>query len=86
MRYLENMKAIVRHFTSRLNQLSHINTSPLSADQVLEIIRNNYSTLKLKLLPNLEVYEEYLENPHSVSFFRNYLRTLIGDVRTSKQQ
>jgi hypothetical protein len=41
---------------------------------VLEIVRNNYETLTLKLEDDLDQYERYTENPNETSYFTNIVR------------
>lgn len=37
--------------------------------QVLEVVRNNYDTLTLKLYDNLDQFERYTEKPIETAFF-----------------
>lgn len=37
--------------------------------QVMEVIRENYGSLTLRLLDNLDYYEKYSEKPHEKAFF-----------------
>jgi hypothetical protein len=43
--------------------------SSLTEQQVLEIVRNNYESLILKLEDNLDQYDRYAERPYETSFF-----------------
>jgi hypothetical protein len=49
--------------------------------QVIHIIRNNYESLKLNLMDALDQYEQFLENPHEVQYFRKFTRLLISDYK-----
>ena len=39
--------------------------------QVLEVVRENYDTLTLKLQDNLDYFEKYSERPKEVNYFSN---------------
>ena len=39
--------------------------------QVLEVVRNNYDSLTLKLHDSLDQYEKYAEKPQHANFFAN---------------
>ncbi len=41
----------------------------MTEQQVLDIVRNNYDSLILKLEDNLDQYERYAERPHETLFF-----------------
>ncbi len=43
--------------------------SSLTEQQVLEIVRNNYESLILKLEDNLDQYDRYAERPYETQFF-----------------
>ena len=49
----------------------------------MNLIRNNYVTLKLNLLDGLDQFEAYGENPREVNFFRKYLRMAMLEFRAS---
>lgn len=42
--------------------------------QVLEVVRNNYDTLTLKLYDNLDQFERYTEKPIETAFFTPLVR------------
>ena len=42
--------------------------------QVMEIIRDNYGSLTLRLHDNLDYYEKYSEKPHEKAFFTQLVR------------
>ncbi len=82
----ENISAIVAHFKSRIDLYTKQNdTVALSPDEVLSVIKRNYGSLKLTLLDNLDVFLPYSENPAQVSFFRQYIRVLVADLRAANQ-
>lgn len=81
---LENIRTITRHFSAKLDQWQNSNPhATLSETQVLNIIRNNYVTLKLNLIDGLDHYERYAENPQEIQFFRKYMRMSIYDYKTT---
>jgi hypothetical protein len=82
---LDNMNTIIRHFTSKIDQWEAANSQNFisAPDQVMELIRSNYETLKLTLQDDLDTYEPYLENPHEVPFFRQLIRTIVADYRSA---
>ena len=45
--------------------------------KVLEVVRNNYDTLTLKLQDNLDHYEKYSERPRESTFFTQLVRDSI---------
>lgn len=44
--------------------------------QVLEVVRNNYDSLTLKLHDSLDQYEKYAEKPQHANFFTNMVRDI----------
>lgn len=79
---MENISAIVAHFSQRIEAWSRANEgAALSPDDVLQVIKRNYGSLKLTLLDNLDVFAPYMENPGQVSFFRQYIRLLVSDTK-----
>jgi NADH:ubiquinone oxidoreductase subunit C len=52
-----------------------------SFSQVMQVIRANYETLKLKLEDSLDKYEPFSENPKEASFFRSLLRLVVSDFK-----
>jgi hypothetical protein len=60
----------LNHFTPKIDAWSaanHVNS--LTEQQVLEIVRNNYESLTLKLEDDLDQYERYTELPGEISYF-----------------
>ena len=82
---LVNIKAIISHFTGKIESYSSINQiSTLTEEQVLEVVRNNYDTLTLKLQDNLDQFDRYEpEKPLESKFFAEILRSVIDDYRKS---
>ncbi len=54
--------------------------SSLTEQQVLDIVRNNYESLTLKLEDNLDQYERYSERPHETNFFTLLVRTSFQNL------
>jgi len=82
---LVNIKAIINHFNAKIESWSSIHQiSSLTEEQVLEIVRNNYDTLTLKLQDNLDQYDQYdPEKPKEAAFFSDLLHYVINDYRKS---
>lgn len=60
MNNLVNIKAIINHFNAKIEQYSVTNQlASLTEEQVLEVVRNNYDSLTLKLQDGLDHYECY---------------------------
>ena len=86
LQYLSNIRSIISHFSGKLDDwtLNHPD-KPLSTEIVMTVIKENYDTLKLTLLPGLDSFEPYLENPHEVQFFRGFTRQLVVAFRDTVQ-
>lgn len=81
---LANVKAIINHFTPRIDAWSAANhATSLTEQQVLDIVRTNYDSLTLKLEDNLDQYDRYSERPHETTFFTLLLRRIVNDLRTN---
>jgi len=81
-----NIVAIVNHFGKEIDMWYHQNpSSTMSTDQVCKVIKSNYDSLRLKYKENLDQYETYMENPKEVTFFRQLLRILVFDFKTTVQ-
>ncbi|CAD5118074.1 DgyrCDS6813 [Dimorphilus gyrociliatus] len=79
---LVNIRSIVNHFTPKLEKWQHQNKiSSLTEEQVLEVVRNNYESLTLKLHDCLDQYERYSEKPEEAAFFSNMVRHIMNDVK-----
>ncbi|KAF8785102.1 Armadillo-like helical domain-containing [Argiope bruennichi] len=84
MNSLVNVRAIINHFTPKIESvLADNGLSALTEDQVLDVVRNNYDTLTLKLYDNLDQYEKYTEKPIESAFFTPLVRSIITEYRTS---
>lgn len=65
-------RSIINHFTPKIDAWSAANhVTSLTEQQVLDIVRNNYDTLTLKLEDDLDQYERYTERPNETSYFSN---------------
>ncbi|XP_054167117.1 armadillo-like helical domain-containing protein 3 [Oppia nitens] len=82
---LVNIKAIINHFNTKIESYSLQNQlSSLTEEQVLDVVRNNYDTLTLKLQDNLDQYDRYDPIKQCESkFFNDLLRFVINDYRKS---
>jgi hypothetical protein len=80
---MSNVKTIVDYFTTKLEHWAVNNPDKtMSYDQVMQVIRANYETLKLKLEDTLDKYEPFSENPKEVSFFRSAIRSVVNDFKS----
>eukprot|EP01122_Echinamoeba_exundans_P002694 TRINITY_DN1265_c0_g1_i1.p1 TRINITY_DN1265_c0_g1~~TRINITY_DN1265_c0_g1_i1.p1 ORF type:complete len:630 (-),score=112.07 TRINITY_DN1265_c0_g1_i1:9-1898(-) len=84
MKDLVNLQSILDHFSAKIDQwyASNAGNSP-NPQQVIKIIQDNYSTLKLKLHTSLDRFEPYVENPKETVYFRQLLRTLIMEFKST---
>lgn len=82
--HLGNIRAIINHFTPKVDSWAAQNhLASLTEEQVLEVVRNNYDTLTLKLQDSLDQFERYSEKPRETSFFTQLVRSITCDVRRS---
>ncbi|KAH9523008.1 hypothetical protein DERF_006559 [Dermatophagoides farinae] len=84
---LINIKAIIiAHLNMKLESYSQQNKMvTLSKQQVLDIVRNNYDTLTLKLQENLDSYESYnFAKSNEIDFFNQILHSIIEDFTMKK--
>lgn len=49
--------------------------------QIVEVVRQNYESLTLKILDNLDYYDRYTEVPKYSSFFTSIVRVMVKDTR-----
>lgn len=78
----ENITTIIRHFSSKLDHWQNENPNTvLTQPMVIEIIKNNYSSLKLNLFDGLDLFEKYIENPKEIGFFRQYSRMIVFETK-----
>uniref|UniRef100_H2ZR09 Armadillo-like helical domain-containing protein n=1 Tax=Ciona savignyi TaxID=51511 RepID=H2ZR09_CIOSA len=81
---LVNIRAIVLHFRPKIDQWSKDNNqATLTEDEVLEVVRNNYDSLTLRLQDNLDHYERYSERPKEAAFFSDLVRSVVQGYRKS---
>ncbi|CAF4028603.1 unnamed protein product, partial [Rotaria magnacalcarata] len=78
---LTNIRLITNHFNTKIETFSNTQNNPLTENQVLDLIRNNYDTLALKLHDDLDQYDNYSEKTSEASFFANIARNTIGQYR-----
>ena len=63
-------RSIINHFSPKIDAWSNANhVTSLTEQQVLDIVRNNYESLTLKLEDDLDQYERYAELPNEISYF-----------------
>ncbi|CAG0914518.1 unnamed protein product [Notodromas monacha] len=80
---LVNIRGIINHFTPRIEAVSQANGgAALTEEQVLDVVRQNYDSLTLKLQESLDQYERYSEKPHQ-AFFTQMVRSFVCDTRQS---
>lgn len=83
---LVNIRAITSHFQPRIDAwLTVEQLSTPTEDQILEVVRDNYDSLTLKLQEGLDQYDNYAENPAYTSFFTSLVRSIVSDVRQVPQ-
>ena len=83
---LVNIRAITSHFQPRIDAwLTVEQLSTPTEDQILEVVRDNYDSLTLKLQEGLDQYDNYAENPAYTSFFTSLVRSIVSDVRQVTQ-
>lgn len=80
---LVNIKAIRQHFTAKIENEAKEGT--LTEDQILEVIRQNYDGLILKLQDGLETYEQYSEVPYRPVLAKLRLNTLAATRQQIKR-
>ena len=79
----ENIKTITVHFRTKINKWAQKHPEKgLTPNEVTNVIRNNYESLKLTLLDNLDSYLPFSENSES-AFLKQILKTLIFDFKST---
>nr|XP_002131899.1 armadillo-like helical domain-containing protein 3 [Ciona intestinalis] len=79
---LVNIRAIILHFRPKIDKYSKDNNqATLTEEEVLEVVRNNYDSLTLRLQDNLDHFERYSERPKEVSFFSDLVRSVVQGYR-----
>eukprot|EP00730_Choanoeca_flexa_P019789 TRINITY_DN9677_c0_g1_i1.p1 TRINITY_DN9677_c0_g1~~TRINITY_DN9677_c0_g1_i1.p1 ORF type:complete len:675 (+),score=148.03 TRINITY_DN9677_c0_g1_i1:3-2027(+) len=84
---LINIRAIVSHFGPKVEAWSAANKhEPMSPENVLAIVRDNYDTLTLKLQDGLDLYDAFREDPDFERFLNQLLRDMLVRAPTLKFQ
>ncbi|RWS04980.1 hypothetical protein B4U79_01113 [Dinothrombium tinctorium] len=85
---LINIKAIITHFNSKIETWSVANqVSSLTEAEVLEVIRNNYDSLTLKLQDGLDLYETYSpEKSKEAEYFAHMVKSIVIDFRENNKE
>jgi len=80
---LVNILAIINHFSPKIDSWSSNNeVESLTEQDVLEVVRNNYDSLVLKLQEGLDVYDSYTsQEPEEDTFFQGMVRQVIQETR-----
>ena len=79
---LVNIRAITSHFQPRIDAwLAAEQLSTPSEEQILDVVRDNYDSLTLKLQEGLDQHDNYVESPAYTSFFTSLARSIVSDVR-----
>nr|CAB3223158.1 UPF0668 protein C10orf76 homolog [Phallusia mammillata] len=73
-----NIRAIIHHFRPKIDKWSKDNNlTTLTEEEVLEVVRNNYDSLTLRLQDNLDHFERYSERPKETSYFSDLVRSIV---------
>ena len=80
---LANIKAIINHFSPKIDSWSTRNQiESITEENVLEVVRDNYDSLTLKLQEGLDTYERYnADTPNESGFFKEILGTVVSEYR-----
>jgi len=79
---LVNVRSILTHFSPKIDEfLTSQNISTPTEDQIIEVVRNNYESLTLKIPDSFDQYERYSEVSKYSSFFTSVVRVVIKDTR-----
>lgn len=78
---LANIKAIINHFNPKIDSWkSRHDIETLTEDNVLEIVKDNYDSLTLKLYEGLDSYENYSsDSEKEILFFREILEQVVSE-------
>ncbi|CAG5028392.1 unnamed protein product [Parnassius apollo] len=80
---LVNVRAIIQHFSAKIDSwLNSENLSTPTEEQILEVVRNSYDSLILKLQEGLEAYERYSERHYRVLLVK-LVRSAAARARAS---
>ena len=77
----EGLLITSKHLCRIESWLQKESLSTPSEEQILEVVRANYDSLTLKLQDNLDVYDNYAENPNYTGFFTSLVRSIVSDTR-----
>lgn len=81
--HIYNLKMILTHFIEKLDLWTADHKGhTVTADIVLSLIRENYETLTLKLLDNLDQTKPFVENPTEIPFFHETLNYFLEEKRS----
>lgn len=82
---LVNIRAIINHFTPKIDSYSSINeVESLTEENVLEVVRNNYDSLILKLSEGLDGFDPYSsQDVKEKLFHQEMLQQVMTDYRDS---
>lgn len=80
---LANIKAIINHFNPKIDSWkSRHDIETLTEDDVLEIVKDNYDSLTLKLYDGVDSYENYSsDSEKEILFFREMLEQVVTEYR-----
>ncbi|KAK2727228.1 armadillo-like helical domain-containing protein 3 isoform X2 [Artemia franciscana] len=82
MTSLNNIRSIIGHFTPKVDTwLATQSLSTPTEAQILEVVRNGYESLTLKLVDNLDQFQRYTETPNHNAFFAAFIRNVIVEAR-----
>ena len=82
---LANIKAIINHFSPKIDAWTTRNQiESITEENVLEVVRDNYDSLTLKLQEGLDSYERYnADTPKEAGFLKEVLETVVSEYRES---
>ncbi|KAI1300174.1 UPF0588 membrane protein C20F10.02c [Halotydeus destructor] len=85
---LANIKAIINHFSPKIDAWSEKNEiESITEADVLEVVRDNYDSLTLKLQEGLDSYEPYnADSPKESIFFLDIGQSVIREYQQQDDQ
>lgn len=96
---LENLKTILFHFSEKIEEWATNNLGAVVSisvvcillllslfSQVMDIIKQNYETLTLKLVDNLDTFTMYSEEPYEMAFFIELFSVMVADYQKQYYQ
>nr|CAH8855876.1 unnamed protein product [Trichobilharzia regenti] len=79
---LSTLRAIVNHFNAKIAAFSTSNNlTSLTENQVLEIVRENYDSLTLRFLEDLDTIEEYECDNEDTLMFHTIVESISKQIR-----